>query len=621
MFLYVLKWLCLLSLAFYFAFPDLALLNSFAVIALLFIKRKLIEQSAGELITFSAMSQPFLFTARLNRTGIRPEGLRYIDTAFAIHMFISGLLNVLSLMPYVLLFAGLALLFIHIRAVYRKEEAPVYRQPGYLIFLLLCLFSIFILKGQYYIQYDDFSHWGTVLKEMFYYNTFPDSRSIITFRNYPPGTASFLYFVCKIIGYNESYALMAQAFLCAATFPALFCGCKKIFEAKTFLLIFAGILTFFLMIYDDGSLHIQSLLVDALLGFVFSAVLIMMDYYKDDLEKSTVFSSIILLFLLLIKDSAKIFVVMGIVFLFLVNQDKRKFTIKEKFTEILKILLPAIVMCILWSKYVVKAYPAFSFYDNKFSFTLSSLFGSSTSEKFKLIFPPFLKCVFNIHNANMLALILINAFCIIYSIVIIRKQGSYLLKRVIVLNGFNVFYLFMLLLMYVCIMPKNEAVHIPAFARYYGTFIIVMIMSLLYFTINTIKLQSPGSLLCSAGVLALVLWFLLPQIITAVRMPKCDIRRVGLVDYVQNCGHINRGGSYLIRCKDEFNGYTFWAAGYEFLTTKCKIISDETTDLSEFADYDYFLDLSPEKGLANESRVNIQMISHGKYYAAYKRIE
>jgi hypothetical protein len=63
------------------------LFNAFAVITLLLIIGKLLEQITGELSALSAMIQVFYFAAAFDWTGFTPKRFVYMDAPGTVHFF------------------------------------------------------------------------------------------------------------------------------------------------------------------------------------------------------------------------------------------------------------------------------------------------------------------------------------------------------------------------------------------------------------------------------------------------------------------------------------------------------------------------------------------------------
>ena len=78
----------------------------------------------------------------------------------------------------------------------KRQRVKAVLSPGLLGYLILCA-AAFRVSHALFSQWDEFSHWGTVVKDMFFskrLSIYPDSVS--TYRSYPPGAALWeLYFI------------------------------------------------------------------------------------------------------------------------------------------------------------------------------------------------------------------------------------------------------------------------------------------------------------------------------------------------------------------------------------------------------------------------------------------
>jgi hypothetical protein len=73
--------------------------------------------------------------------------------------------------------------------------------PGLAIFLSLALFSYLLTRGMQLSSWDEFSHWGTIVKATFLYDAVgPYNPVELGFRSYPPSLSLFEYFVAKLGG-------------------------------------------------------------------------------------------------------------------------------------------------------------------------------------------------------------------------------------------------------------------------------------------------------------------------------------------------------------------------------------------------------------------------------------
>jgi hypothetical protein len=73
--------------------------------------------------------------------------------------------------------------------------------PGLVIFVFLALFSFLLTRGMQLSSWDEFSHWGTIVKATYLYDAVgPYNPVDLGFRSYPPSLSLFEYFVTKLGG-------------------------------------------------------------------------------------------------------------------------------------------------------------------------------------------------------------------------------------------------------------------------------------------------------------------------------------------------------------------------------------------------------------------------------------
>ena len=235
--------------------------------------------------------------------------------------------------------------------------------PSLFSFILFTVCFVLLLQDLILIHYDNFSHWGLLVKEMFRINGLPDGTTQVTFRNYPPGSAVFIYFVGKIIGFTESHALMAQALLIAANLSVLFVFCKW---KRVGHLLLTGITSIVLLVIIKN--HLYNLLVDTLLGLTALSMSIIAFYYRNNWKMSLIINTPLAILLILIKDSGKFFLIINLILIvwfiyeyyFKGKHNKRVIGKIFYYVVIFLIAIP-LGLNFLWIKYTQKVYPQASY--------------------------------------------------------------------------------------------------------------------------------------------------------------------------------------------------------------------------------------------------------------------
>lgn len=173
--------------------------------------------------------------------------------------------------------------------------------PGIMVFLMLFIYIWWLNKGRMLSAWDEFSHWGLVVKNMYvfdYFGNHPDST--VTFRSYPPATALWQYFVLKLCGeFKEDYIYQAMGwFMGSLLLPVLKnFNLNKIISAGVSVLVLALIPLIFYYFYP------VSLLVDTILGILLG-YLLLTSYYDEKKDRySIINASLAIMVLCLTKES------------------------------------------------------------------------------------------------------------------------------------------------------------------------------------------------------------------------------------------------------------------------------------------------------------------------------
>jgi len=158
--------------------------------------------------------------------------------------------------------------------------------PGILLYLILLSFSLIINVGMVFHNWDEFSHWGIVVKYFYSVDAFATFRnsslSGISFPQYFPGISLFQYFFSRFeSGFIEYYSYIAKNILYFSLFMPLIGNLftkTKWIKNVFFLLIF-------LLIPLQKEIFYSSLYVDEILGAFFGFILIYYFVYKYEKTK------------------------------------------------------------------------------------------------------------------------------------------------------------------------------------------------------------------------------------------------------------------------------------------------------------------------------------------------
>ena len=71
--------------------------------------------------------------------------------------------------------------------------------PGLLVYIIFWSISIYLNRGRVLSSWDEFSHWGLIVKNMFHFDSYgTNPETTLLFRGYPPFTAIFEYFFLQM---------------------------------------------------------------------------------------------------------------------------------------------------------------------------------------------------------------------------------------------------------------------------------------------------------------------------------------------------------------------------------------------------------------------------------------
>lgn len=144
---------------------------------------------------------------------------------------------------------------------------------GFIVFTLFFIFSWLLNSGRLITNWDEFSHWGLVSKNIYFSNqlgSFPNSTTL--FKGYPPATALFQYFWSKLYGsFAEGNLFRALNIFNFSLMVPIFSYTKKHFSFWQLILRFVFMLLLPLIFFNN---YYSSIYVDATLGILFAYILL-----------------------------------------------------------------------------------------------------------------------------------------------------------------------------------------------------------------------------------------------------------------------------------------------------------------------------------------------------------
>lgn len=433
----------------------------------------------GYILLFISLIGYFVFVRKTFNIKTELIPILIFSTTILI-LYIGALLNVLLVSSIVILFTGIGLLLYYIvsKKINFSDILSIFT-PGIIVFILSCIVIIIFYSNTKLVSYDNFSHWGLLVKQMWMDNRLPNfSNIMINFKSYPPGSALFIYYITKIIGQTEGNMLIAQNILALSCILTLFSFIRN----KKFIGYYIIVIVLSPIMLSLPS-NMKDLLVDSLLALFALANSALIIYYKSDLKKASLLSIPIMTSALLIKNSSVIFNIFNIILLLIIYIKTDKVNRKSN-RSLIFIILSALIPFIslfLWSKHVKLVYPIETLSSSKHAMNLSyysqTLLGKSSGD-IKSICSIFLAKATDLFDPG-------NTLFLIWNIIIIsffalnnyiNKIKSW--KFVFYLLFVDIAYLLYqlgLLGMYLFSMPTGEAMVLASYGRYNSTIITYII--------------------------------------------------------------------------------------------------------------------------------------------------
>ena len=398
-------------------------------------------------------------------------------------VYIGFILNLAKLIIAVIAIIGVALF---VKSTYEiiKNKEKIKLNFNMFLLVIFLFWCIWILKGAMLTHYDNFTHWGMMARELILTDKLPNfETTVVTYTSYPPGSACFIYFICKFIGFSEAKMLMAQSILIISALYTLYAFCNKRNKIN-YLIVSIGIIILLVI-----NIFITDLLVDSLLPILGVAAISIIIYYRNNLKKGLVFSIPILTLIAIVKNSGFFFVLIGLTlyFIFFIRNNGFKSIFRKKY--MLLILLP-IAVYIIWLGHIGIV---FSDSDNsKHAMSIENYSYNiqyKDKEDIKIIFGKIISNMSNIKNKdNLLILTSIAMLIGMLGYSIIRKNKELRNFAIIMIVAYILSYIIYqvgLFGMYIFSMPREEAINLATYSRYFKSMVLlnfgICIITLLLF--------------------------------------------------------------------------------------------------------------------------------------------
>jgi len=196
--------------------------------------------------------------------------------------FIFGLLGYLNLaMETLVLFVGLTLVFLLIRnSEFRMQLTKSCYAPSTVAFVSLSLISLYKSKDWVLSQWDEFTHWGLVVKAMYEYSALgPATPADLWAINYPPGISLFQYFVMDFSsGWREGLLFGATHLIVISIIVSVLAKASYKYTSEIFLKLFLALLASSVFFNNFDNIYADPVLALAFGLLLFLATLLQLQF-------------------------------------------------------------------------------------------------------------------------------------------------------------------------------------------------------------------------------------------------------------------------------------------------------------------------------------------------------
>lgn len=364
-----------------------------------------------------------------------------------------------------------------IYTLFTKRNFAVFHNwltPGLIAFLIFAIIFWWANRGKKFTGWDEFSHWGLVIKNMLLFDDFGNiSGATTAFRGYPPASSLLAYIYSKIEPQGfEGYALRTMS-LYMVSFLIPF------FSKNTFKTISKNIFVFFICFLIPIALHksaYEEIYVDILLGLQFGYILVTFIRDDDGLFKNlNLFTAIMALSLTKAAGVGLSWIIVLIMILTTFsNTSRRKADIKTIFTGISATLLGNYS----WKFYLKVTGTSEAWNTSGINWdNIRLLFSPENPEYRKDTIQAFLSFIeygtIGGSNIKLTYLVLSIIFSLVFLISMTKLPEEKVRHAIQVIKGAFlglVIYTFSLLFLYLFTYSEYEAVNLASIQRYLSTY-------------------------------------------------------------------------------------------------------------------------------------------------------
>ncbi len=279
-------------------------------------------------------------------------------------LYISGLLFNSFTLGYIIniVLAVLGILVFVYKILIKKDKGLLKHilTKGFIAYIIIFIFLLIIDIGSQYVLWDEYMHWGKMVKEMLRLNTFycDNASTLLAHKKYPPFIQLFEMFWCKFsLGYSESVSLLAIHILELVLFLFAIIDDEGIKKGKLKYdilgLIFKIYFVVFIILLFDVSGIFNSIYIDLLMPIMFVYALSLL-IRKDERYSNFTYISLVITAIssVMLKETCVAYVMLiCLVYVCFVIMDK-PFLLVEAITRTIGLIGLPVANFFVWTRYV-----------------------------------------------------------------------------------------------------------------------------------------------------------------------------------------------------------------------------------------------------------------------------
>jgi len=263
-------------------------------------------------------------------------------SSIIVAIFFFGMVDFLKYGTYFVFYGGILSLIVMVVIDSKKVLNFITSVPS-VIYLVASSAYLYFMQDAQFFFWDEYSHWGAFIKEMYYFGYFYDANSVAANRMYPPGISIWDYFIVLPTGYKEGSIYFAY-------FLILFSSVLMMYEKLQWRQVHWIALIFItqMSVFATYGHWFTSIYVDHVVG-AFVAGIVLVYLTEEFSDKELFLFSIPLVTLVLFKEVGLYFgvVFLGLVFIMRMYQSSgniiKRLNKQKKAIAILVVLLILIV--------------------------------------------------------------------------------------------------------------------------------------------------------------------------------------------------------------------------------------------------------------------------------------